>query len=136
MMSFRNASSTAPGIAALNLAEFRRRAECGSAVAVVRDRTSVKVIAVGLTPDARSVAWLRANEDTAAHFVSSLGNAFGKRIAEHTARELNLTSYGSVPLTASLIQNAIEMAESAKASLEGVAFMQTLHIKASLGTAL
>ena len=127
MASLRNATNTTADVPILQLADFRLHAEGGAAVAVVRDRASIRVIAVGMTPDGRGIAWLRSSEDTAAHFVSSLGNAFGKRIAEHTARELKIRSRGGVPLTSSLVQHAIRMAESAKASLEGVAFMDALR---------
>lgn len=126
MAHLRNATNTTAVVPVLQLADFRRQAEDGATVAVVRDRATIRVIALGTTPDGRSIAWLRSSEDTAAHFVSSLGNAFGKQIAEHTARELKLTSRGSVPLHASLVQRAIRMAESAKASLDGVAFMDAL----------
>jgi hypothetical protein len=129
MVSLRNAINTTADVSVLQLADFRLHAEGGAAVAVVRERTTIRVTAVGMIPDDRSIAWLRSSEDTAAHFVSSLGNAFGKRIAEHIARELKLLSRGSVPLTSSLVRHAIRMAESAKAALEGVAFMDALRTR-------
>lgn len=132
MVRLRNAINTTADVPVLQLADFRLHAEGGAAVAVVRDRATIRVIAVGMNADGYNIALLRSSEDTATHFVSSLGSAFGKRIAEDTARELKLTPRGGVPLTSSLVQHAIRMGESATAALEGVAFMDALRAERPL----
>lgn len=121
----------APLTTTFALDDFRRFAAQGAAIAVVRQREQMKVIALGCTPDGRSVVWLEPTIDTARHFLAALSQEFGKPLAQNTANALHLLPRPGEPLPSHIVDIAIEMAETAQIALEGVRFLETLSASAS-----
>lgn len=111
------------------LDDFRQFSERGSAVAVVIHCEKMQVIAVGSTPDGRSVAWLQPDIDTTKHFLAALTKEFGAPLAENTARELRLLPQPGKALPSRVVRSAIDMAETALVALEGARFLETLPVK-------
>ena len=112
--------------AAISVDDFRKYADQASAVAIISHHARLKVIAVGMTPDGRAIAWLDPSIDTARHFMDALGDAFGERASVQTARELALAPAPGKVLPSALVHRAIDMAQTAKTALEGVDFLDDM----------
>ncbi|MGI4856888.1 MAG: hypothetical protein ACRYHA_08240 [Janthinobacterium lividum] len=110
----------------IHLDDFRRYAGRGPAIAVVEHQSSMKLIAVGMTPTGCPVAWLAPGVDTVRHFVTALRDAFGAELVEHTVRELGLAPRPGEALSSALVQRAVDMTETARAALDGVDFLAGL----------
>ena len=125
-------TATAPA-----LEKFEQAASEGAQIHVSRDGSQWRVLGQGTTPSQRSVAWLEPGQesDTTSVFVEALGQSFSSGIQSAVVRELGLAPAPNKPLSSRTVQQAIEMAQTAQKSLDGVDFMTQLQFSAKANSA-
>ena len=117
-------------IAQPSLDSFRESARQGELLHLAHDGSEWKVLAEGVTPGQRCVAWVEPEVDTQSAFVAALGQAFSRGIQEAVVRELGLGPQPGQPLEARVVEQAIAMAETSHKALLGVDFMTQLMCSA------
>lgn len=110
----------------LQLDEFRRAAALGSDLHVKLRDKSLVLVATGQTESGRSVAWVETSGDVTSMFVAAIADAYGSRLSRLVADELGLRPAEGRPLSSRTVMQALSMAESISAVLEGVRFGESL----------
>ena len=109
--------------------DFRQGAAQNEELQVQLDGHSFKVISVGQTPSARSVAWVSGDQDTTGMFIAALESAVGSALSQVIASELDLRPNPGKPLASRTVEQALVMADTATTALEGVDFASSLFAK-------
>lgn len=110
---------------------FRSAAQQGDWVHVSQDGAQWQVRASGTTPSQRSVAWVEPQSDPTSAFVGALGQSFSRGIQASVARELGLQPAPGRPLSARTVLQAIDMAQTSQAAMNGVDFFTRLSVSAT-----
>lgn len=125
-MTISNLPPSGPKPPSPGIEDFRRSAALGTEVRVQIDGESLKLIATGQTPSARSVAWVDAS-DVTGMFLDALASSFGGRLSQAVARELGLEPAPGKPLSSRKVEQALEIAATANTALEGIDFAARLE---------
>jgi len=119
----------------LALEEFARAAEQGDHIYVEVAGDRYQVLATGQTPGGRSVAWVAPDSDTATSFMQSLSHTYGTALSRTIERELGLMPNPGKPLSSRTVEQALDMANTARSALSGVDFVTALAFSAQSGSA-
>ncbi|MBV7485187.1 hypothetical protein [Bordetella sp. BOR01] len=115
---------------------FSKAAQAGGDVYISIDGQALQVLGTGTTASGRSVAWVAPNIDITSMFSQALANTYGNGIANAVSRELGLTATPGKPLSARVITQALDMAQTSRQALEGVDFATRLASSASMNSPL
>lgn len=124
---------SAPSSSGPSLEAFASAASVGDAVHVSVSGQSMQVLGTGSTPGGRSVAWVAPDVDTTAMFTNALARTHGQGVAIAVARELGLQPSPGTPLASRVVSQALDMAQTTRAALEGVDFFTQMLCSARSG---
>lgn len=90
------------------------------------DGVTYQLVASGTTPSGRSVAWVESGGDVTGMFVAAMKKVYGQDISQRVANELGLAPSEGKPLLSRVVVQALSMAETAEAFMDGVRFADEL----------
>ena len=119
-------SSASASAVLIGLEDFRREAARGEELYLHVEGESYKLVATGATASGRSVAWLALSGDVTGMFVAAMNLAYGQQLSRMVANELGLAPAEGKPLLSRVVVQALSMAETAGAVLDGIHFADQL----------